>query len=120
MRFRKPPSAKFVLIFAVVAGLLKFWQHVESRRPASSHQAGSASTSAAREAEHLDVERAPADFDFYLLALSWHPAFCADGNDDKPECGVLEPHPLALHGLWPEKLSVGAYPHDCRAPRLDL
>ena len=66
------------------------------------------------------IEPARADFDFYLLALTWHPAFCQNGNGDKPECGVRQPHPLAIHGLWPEKLAAGAYPHDCRAPRLDL
>ena len=39
-----------------------------------------------RDVERPDrrIERVQADFDFYLLALSWHPAFCADGNGDKP------------------------------------
>jgi ribonuclease I len=60
-----------------------------------------------------------ASFDFYLLALSWHPAFCAE-HLNKPECRVTQPHPLSLHGLWPEKLAEGAYPHDCPAPRLEL
>jgi len=60
------------------------------------------------------------DFDFYLMTLSWHPAFCADGHSNKPECGTTGAHPLTIHGLWPERLRAGAYPHDCPAPRLDL
>ena len=59
-------------------------------------------------------------FDFYLLALSLHPAFCADGHGQLPECRSGTPRPLAIHGLWPEKLQAGAYPRDCPALRLDL
>jgi ribonuclease T2 len=59
-------------------------------------------------------------FDFYLLALSLHPAFCADGHGQLPECRGRAPRALSIHGLWPEKLQPGAYPHDCPAPGLDL
>lgn len=46
-----------------------------------------------------------ADFDYYILALSWQPAFC-ERNMGKPECQALDAgdfaaaHPV-LHGLWP-------------------
>ncbi len=66
-----------------------------------------------------------ADFDFYLLAMSVHRAFCAD-HEGKPECRVPASPPLAtrrglvIHGLWPEKLEARAYPRDCPAPALDL
>ena len=59
-----------------------------------------------------------ADFDFYLLTLTSHPAFCADGHERKTECRA--PVPLSIHGLWPEKLQPGKYPRDCAGPRLDL
>jgi ribonuclease T2 len=44
--------------------------------------------------------------DFYILALSWEPAFCQD-HADKPECrsataSRFDARHLALHGLWPE------------------
>lgn len=61
-----------------------------------------------------------AAFDFYLLAVSLHPAFCADGHGQMPECRSRAARPLVIHGLWPEKLQPGAYPHDCPAPALDL
>lgn len=46
-----------------------------------------------------------ADFDYYVLALSWEPAFCAT-HGDKPECRALDASDFAasnlvLHGLWP-------------------
>jgi len=61
-----------------------------------------------------------ASFDFYLLALTAHAAFCADGREDLSECRSAAPRPLVIHGLWPERLEPRAYPHDCPAPALDL
>jgi ribonuclease T2 len=59
-------------------------------------------------------------FDFYLMAMSLHAAFCADGHERLPECAARPPRPLVIHGLWPERRGAGAYPRDCAAPRLDL
>lgn len=61
----------------------------------------------------------PAPFDFYLLAMTLHPAFCADGHSRKAECRARAGM-LAIHGLWPESLRPGAYPRDCPGPRLAL
>jgi ribonuclease I len=61
-----------------------------------------------------------AGFDFYLLSMSLHAAFCADGHERLPECAARAPRPLVIHGLWPERRQPGAYPHDCPAARLDL
>ncbi|MBI2720040.1 MAG: ribonuclease [Rhizobiales bacterium] len=46
---------------------------------------------------------------FYVLALSWEPAFC-EGFPDKPECraetpGGFDATHLSLHGLWPQPRS---------------
>ncbi len=59
-------------------------------------------------------------FDFYLLALTVHPAFCADGHERSPECRAEPQRPLVIHGLWPERLEPRMYPHDCPAAPLDL
>lgn len=41
------------------------------------------------------------DFDFYVLALSWSPGYCAtDDNPDPAQCDV--DHGFLVHGLWPE------------------
>jgi ribonuclease T2 len=59
-------------------------------------------------------------FDFYLLALSVHAAFCADGHAQLSECQARAAWPLVLHGLWPENREPRSYPHDCAAPPLAL
>ena len=58
-------------------------------------------------------------FDFYLLSMSLHAAFCAD-HAGKPECRARGQRPLVIHGLWPENLTPRTYPHDCPAPPLKL
>lgn len=70
-----------------------------------------------------DRSRAAPDassFDFYLLALTVHPAFCADGHAGIPECRRRAARSVVIHGLWPERLAPGTYPRDCPAKALDL
>ncbi len=41
------------------------------------------------------------EFDFYVLALSWTPSYCATAKRPDPdECG--QPHNFTVHGLWPQ------------------
>ena len=54
------------------------------------------------------------------MALTVHPAFCADGHARQPECRAGGHRPLVIHGLWPERNEPRTYPHDCPAPPLDL
>ncbi len=61
-----------------------------------------------------------AKFDFYLLAMTVHSAFCADGHERKAECRARGQRPLVIHGLWPENLEPRTYPHDCPVPNLSL
>jgi len=63
---------------------------------------------------------AASGFDFYLMALTVHPAFCADGHARAQECRTGGHRPLVIHGLWPERNQPRTYPHDCPAPPLDL
>ncbi|MEJ0085771.1 MAG: hypothetical protein WDO72_08820 [Pseudomonadota bacterium] len=122
MRRLNRSTVKSILVFAAILGLVKLWQYVEMKGPAPTRKQGSATPVETGNVERTDrkSESVRADFDFYLLTMSWHPAFCSDGHENKPECRVRQPHPLAIHGLWPEKLDAGAYPHDCQAPGLDL
>lgn len=43
-------------------------------------------------------------FDFYVLALSWSPAYCArEGRDADPrQCNASKPYGFIVHGLWPQ------------------
>ena len=50
-------------------------------------------------------------FDYYLLALSWAPGYCASHpHDHSPECSAHAS--FVLHGLWPQSEN-GAPPMDC-------
>jgi ribonuclease T2 len=75
-----------------------------------------------------DAQRAPyrerggsyqaGQFDYYLLALSWSPTYCAgltDGRTD-PQChgSTARPYGFVLHGLWPQ--FERGWPQYCRSP----
>lgn len=50
----------------------------------------------------------PGAFDYYVLALSWSPAFCRE-NPGRDQCG--DGRRLTLHGLWPQ--FEQGWPQDC-------
>jgi ribonuclease T2 len=56
-------------------------------------------------------------FDYYVLALSWSPTYCADTGDERndPQCNGHSERPYAfvLHGLWPQY--ERGWPQDCRS-----
>jgi ribonuclease T2 len=56
----------------------------------------------------------PGDFDYYVLVLSWSPAYCnIEGRkrgDD--QCDANRDHAFTLHGLWPQY--ERGWPKDCR------
>ena len=52
---------------------------------------------------------ASANFDFYLLNLSWSPEFC-HSHPVAQECAAHAT--FVLHGLWPEN-NDGSYPENC-------
>ncbi len=43
-------------------------------------------------------------FDYYVMALSWSPNWCALEGDAKgsPQCDTGQDHGWVLHGLWPQ------------------
>jgi ribonuclease T2 len=67
---------------------------------------------------------APGQFDFYVLALSWSPSYCAaaaeraPGRKADPQCGG-RPFAFVVHGLWPQY--EHGFPAFCQVPppRLD-
>jgi ribonuclease T2 len=54
------------------------------------------------------------EFDYYVLALSWSPNWCAIEGDARksPQCDEDEDFGWVLHGLWPQYHR--GYPADCR------
>ncbi len=53
-------------------------------------------------------------FDYYALALSWSPSFCAQPGMTKNEphqCGLDRRYSFVVHGLWPQY--ERGYPQSC-------
>jgi ribonuclease T2 len=87
---------KAVFSALVVVSLGSLVGIAEARRPASrpatSHVAGK--------------------FDYYVLALSWSPDYCAaKGGRDPQQCGGGKQLGFVLHGLWPQYQR--GYPQSC-------
>jgi ribonuclease T2 len=57
---------------------------------------------------------APGSFDFYVLALSWSPGFCATEGDGKgrDQCRAGAGLGFVVHGLWPQ--FARGFPSDCQ------
>ncbi len=56
----------------------------------------------------------PGEFDFYVLALSWSPSYCASEGPraNKQQCGISRPFGFVVHGLWPQ--NEWGYPANCQ------
>lgn len=70
-------------------------------------------------------QNTPGEFDFYVLALSWSPSYCAASSErtttprrNDPQCGA-RPFSFVVHGLWPQY--ERGFPEYCQvpAPRLN-
>ncbi len=60
---------------------------------------------------------APGRFDYYLLALSWSPSFCANPEmaaREPAQCSSQRRFSFVVHGLWPQK--ERGWPQDCPTP----
>ena len=69
-------------------------------------------------AARAEGERA-GNFDYYVMALSWSPAWCAlegDARDD-PQCDAGRGLTFILHGLWPQY--EDGWPSFCRTAERD-
>ena len=64
-------------------------------------------------------EAATLPFDFYVLALSWSPAYCASdaGSRSPLQCGAGADFGFITHGLWPQ--FEEGWPSFCQSPHGD-
>jgi len=117
-------KSTLALAVAVIGALVTWYSSREEQQSPASPRETAPTRQETRDGGKPVVPGAPAStaarFDFYLLSMSLHAAFCADGHSRKPECQARAARPLVIHGLWPENREPGAYPRDCPAPRLDL
>lgn len=54
-------------------------------------------------------------FDYYAVALSWSPSYCAS-HTDPDQCAIGRQRGFVLHGLWPQY--EHGYPQSCTKQRL--
>ena len=68
---------------------------------------------------HEQPQNRPGHFDFYVLALSWSPSYCAASAERAPhrapdqQCGG-RPFAFVVHGLWPQYDK--GFPSFCQVP----
>ena len=56
-----------------------------------------------------------ANFDYYVLALSWSPSFCAETrNAEEAQCSPGKRYAFVVHGLWPQY--DRGWPEFCATP----
>lgn len=118
MQSPRSHKAKVALAIAVIGALAAWFSARDSGKPSLTPVDPPPIREETRERQKPVAPAAK--FDFYLLALSLHPAFCADGHARMPECSGGSSRVLVIHGLWPERLKPGAYPRDCPASPLVL
>lgn len=70
--------------------------------------AGIAGNAPARHRHYSDST--PGQFDFYLLSLSWSPAYC-EQSPGAAECGGPRRYGFIVHGLWPQ--NERGWPQNC-------
>lgn len=69
---------------------------------------------AASKQSHKAQVGTPGEFDYYLLAMSWAPGFCAQGTPNRTdlECGKGRHVGFVVHGLWPQR-NDGVWIENC-------
>ncbi|MFQ8430122.1 ribonuclease T2 family protein [Amaricoccus sp. W119] len=86
------------------------------RRPAASNLLAGLLIAGAMTAPAGPARAQPAgDFDYYVLALSWSPTWCANevaAGDPPEQCAPERKLGFTLHGLWPQ-YADGGWPEYC-------
>jgi ribonuclease T2 len=75
--------------------------------------ASAAMTASARH-HHRNDDDEPGRFDYYLLSLSWSPAFCIE-RPSSAECNGARRFGFIVHGLWPQ--NERGWPENCDGDR---
>lgn len=65
------------------------------------------------------AEPSAGEFDYYVLALSWSPNWCALDGDarNSEQCDPSHDYGFVMHGLWPQYEK--GYPANCRTTARD-
>jgi ribonuclease T2 len=108
-----PPASRFKR-FAAAAN-----PEFNMNRPASGHPLKIAvflllvtvcASSASARHRRSSSDTTPGEFDYYLLSLSWSPAFCLS-SPGAAECNGPRRFGFIVHGLWPQ--NEKGWPENC-------
>lgn len=108
--------ARYVLFAALVGiSMLTYLREENTPRPHAETERAPDPTAAAKPQSDLPPPRLPAGtgFDYYVLALSWSPSYCAAEGEraNRQQCDSGRPYGFLVHGLWPQYEQ--GYPQDC-------
>lgn len=113
---RTSSRLSIVVSLVVFLAILALAYVADSLRPGLSSEAPTPGPTATRTPGSL-VAPSSFRFDFWVLALSWSPDYCAtDGADDVQQCSPGRKLGFVLHGLWPQ-YNTG-YPSYCSQAKL--
>ena len=103
------------LVLGIIVAALGAWQMAGHSPSGSGTGSGKQGQRQHSGQNHSGAERSGTvgDFDYYVVSLSWSPAYCLTHPQDKSQCGG-KGFGFVLHGVWPQK-STGGYPEDCPA-----
>ncbi|WP_313554668.1 ribonuclease T2 family protein [Agrobacterium cavarae] len=92
------------------------WVFLGQHQPASGPPTQRTETRPAPSSQDT-AESSETGFDFYVLSLSWSPAFCASdaGRNSRQQCGADRKFGFVVHGLWPQ--NDQSYPEFCGADK---
>jgi len=106
---------RYALFAALIA--LSVLTYLREQTPPGRPTVPELSSDSAREAPDTNPDRTPvpagSGFDFYVLALSWSPSYCAaeGAKANRQQCDSGRPYGFVVHGLWPQY--ERGYPQDC-------
>lgn len=95
-------------ILALVIGAVVAWQNgtlpqfIEAQLGGSGPAVARDAPSGQRQSTRASQQAQDADFDFYVLAMSWSPTFCEDDTRNSDQCSGRRPYGFVAHGLWPQ------------------
>jgi ribonuclease T2 len=114
----KPKQIARIIIALVVAAYGAWQYHSggssdrgQSKQSSSRQESSQGSGARQNQGQRSNSSQQTGDFDYYLVSLSWSPAYCSTHPQDKTQCGGRG-FGFILHGLWPQK-STGGWPENC-------
>jgi ribonuclease T2 len=96
---KRAPGVSFAVLLALLG----------CKSPQTSTAPGASRPAEASSQARLEAAPDSANFDFYLLNLSWSPEYCYS-HPEAVECKMHAT--FVLHGLWPQNAN-GSHPENC-------